>query len=83
MSTTPPEQASAEPTAQIHAAMPFTALLGATATSCTSEEVRMRLEWDPSRCTTGGLLHGGAPMGLADAAGGWCAYLNLPQGADS
>ena len=44
-------------------------------------EVRLRLEWDAARCTAGGLLHGGALMGLADAAAGLCAFLNLPEGA--
>ena len=68
-------------TAALHAAMPFTALLGATAVEVAPAEVRLELEWDPTRCTTGGLLHGGALMGLADAAGGLCAFLNLPEGA--
>src|SRR5207302_949568 len=33
------------------------------------------------RCTTGGLMHGAALMGLADTLGGVCAFLNLPEGA--
>ena len=70
-----------ELTAQLHTAMPFTALLGATALRAEPGEVALRLEWDPARCTSGGLLHGGALMALADAAGGWCAFLNLPDGA--
>lgn len=70
-----------ELTAQLHAAMPFTALLGATARRAGRDEVALRLDWDASRCTSGGLLHGGALMALADAAGGWCAFLNLPDGA--
>jgi uncharacterized protein (TIGR00369 family) len=70
-------------TATLHAAMPFTALLGATATTVAPAEVRLRLQWDAARCTAGGLLHGGALMGLADAAGGLCAYLNLPEGASA
>ncbi|NMH91244.1 PaaI family thioesterase [Pseudonocardia bannensis] len=61
--------------------MPFTAVLGATALAVGADEVRLRLEWDATRCTAGGLLHGGAMMGLADAAGGWSAFLNLPDGA--
>ena len=68
-------------TAALHAAMPFTALLGATVVEVTHAQVRLRLEWDSGRCTAGGLLHGGALMGLADAAGGLCAFLNLPEGA--
>ena len=67
----------------LHAAMPFTALLGATALAVDPAEVRLRLDWAPERCTAGGVLHGGALMGLADAAGGLCAHLNLPEGATS
>ena len=66
-------------TAALHAAMPFTALLGATAVA--PDEVRLRLPWHADRCTAGGMLHGGALMGLADAASGLCAFLNLPEGA--
>jgi 1,4-dihydroxy-2-naphthoyl-CoA hydrolase len=68
-------------TAALHAAMPFTALLRATVAEVTPAQVRLRLEWDAGRCTAGGLLHGGALMALADAAGGLCAFLNLPEGA--
>jgi 1,4-dihydroxy-2-naphthoyl-CoA hydrolase len=70
-----------EATAALHTTMPFTALIGATALVVSAEEVRLRLDWDPARCTAGGLLHGGAVMALADAAGGLCAFLNLPDGA--
>jgi uncharacterized protein (TIGR00369 family) len=68
-------------TSALHAAMPFTALLGATVAEAAPAEVRLRLEWSTDRCTAGGLLHGGALMGLADAAGGLCAFLNLPENA--
>ncbi|GAA3093341.1 hypothetical protein GCM10010464_66190 [Pseudonocardia yunnanensis] len=70
-----------DPTTLMHRLMPFTALLGATALRAEPHEVALRLDWDESRCTTAGLLHGGALMALADAAGGWCAFLNLPDGA--
>ncbi|WP_232662994.1 PaaI family thioesterase [Pseudonocardia sp. TRM90224] len=70
-----------DPTAQLHSAMPFTRLLGATAVASTPEQVRLRLDWDETRCTTAGLMHGGALMALADSAGGLCAFLNLPEGA--
>ena len=63
------------------AAMPFAGLLGVEVVAAAPEEVRARLEWDGSRCTAGGILHGGALMGLADCAGGLCAFLNLPDGA--
>ena len=68
-------------TAQMHAAMPFAATLGAEALAATPQEVRARVSWDESRCTSGGLLHGGLLMGLADACGGWCGFLNLPADA--
>ena len=65
-----------------HAAMPFGGLLGIELVGePTPEEVRARLEWREELCTAGGLLHGGVLMGLADSAGGLCAYLNLPDGA--
>ena len=40
-----------------------------------------RIAWEERLCTAGGLLHGGALMALADAVGGFCAFLNLPEGA--
>jgi 1,4-dihydroxy-2-naphthoyl-CoA hydrolase len=39
------------------------------------------LDWSPERTTTGGTLHGGALMGLADVVGAVCAFLHLPEGA--
>jgi len=66
---------------ELRAAMPFAALLGLEVVSASPEEVRARLDWDESRCTAGGFLHGGALMGLADSAGGLCAFLNLPANA--
>jgi 1,4-dihydroxy-2-naphthoyl-CoA hydrolase len=66
---------------ELRAAMPFAGLLGMEVVSAAPEEVRARLAWDESRCTAGGILHGGALMGLADSSGGLCAFLNLPDGA--
>ena len=65
----------------VHAAMPFAALLGVELVAASADEVRARLDWNETRCTAGGILHGGALMGLADCAGGLCAFLNLPDGA--
>ncbi len=62
-------------------AMPFASLIGAELVSASPEEVRGRLEWAPERCTTGGFLHGGVLMALADSTGAYCAALNLPKGA--
>ena len=66
---------------ELNAAMPFGALLGVELDSVSAVEVRGGLEWAPERCTAGGIMHGGALMGLADSLGGLCAYLNLPAGA--
>lgn len=63
------------------AMMPFAAQLGIELTAATPEEVTGRLAWREDLCTTGGLLHGGALMALADSLGGVCAFLNLPPGA--
>ena len=68
-------------TAGLNEAMPFGGLLGIELVSASPEEVQGRLAWDESRCTAGGVLHGGALMGLADSLGGYCAFLNLPEGA--
>jgi len=65
----------------IHGLMPFAKTLAIEVVRYTPEEVRARLPWSPELCTAGGALHGGALMSLADTAGGACAYLNLPEGA--
>jgi 1,4-dihydroxy-2-naphthoyl-CoA hydrolase len=62
------------------AMVPFAATLGMELVSATPEEVVARLAWREELCTTGGALHGGALMSLADNLGGVCAYLNLPAG---
>ena len=61
--------------------MPFTAGLGIVLDAAAPDEVRGRMAWAPERCTTGGILHGGVLMALADSLGGICAFLNLPPGA--
>jgi 1,4-dihydroxy-2-naphthoyl-CoA hydrolase len=68
-------------TEQIAAAAPFSGFLGIEVMTASSEEVRSRLAWDERKCTAGGTMHGGALMSLADAAGGLCAFLNLPETA--
>ncbi len=71
----------AELTEFMHGTMPLTTVLGFEALAASPEEVSVRAAWDPSRCTSGGLLHGGVLMTLADTAGAWCAFLNIPPGA--
>ena len=61
--------------------MPFAKTLGIEVVVSTKEEVRARLAWAEERCTAGGVLHGGAIMGLVDSAGATCAFLNLPEDA--
>jgi 1,4-dihydroxy-2-naphthoyl-CoA hydrolase len=68
-------------TADFRRVMPFASVLGVELLTSTPAEVRARVGWDPSRCTAGGVLHGGVLMGLADAVGGNCAFLNLPDGS--
>jgi 1,4-dihydroxy-2-naphthoyl-CoA hydrolase len=65
----------------LRSAMPFAATTGVTFVSATPDEVVATLGWAPERCTSGGVMHGGALMTLADSAGGACAFLNLPPGA--
>jgi uncharacterized protein (TIGR00369 family) len=62
--------------------MPFAGVLGIEDVTAAPDQVTASLAWDPSRCTSGGVLHGGALMGLADSLGGFCAFLNLPEGAE-
>ena len=61
--------------------MPFAKACGVEIESATKDEVRGGLAWSPERCTTGGGLHGGLLMALADSLGAVCAFLNLPPGA--
>ena len=75
------ETVDAELTAQVAAAAPFTSFLGIEMVSASAHEVRAQLAWSEDRCTAGGILHGGALMGLADNVGGFCAFLNLPDSA--
>jgi 1,4-dihydroxy-2-naphthoyl-CoA hydrolase len=63
--------------------MPLCRTLGITASTFTPEEVSLHIEWAPSLCTAGGVIHGGLVMALADSAGASCAFLNLPEGAAS
>jgi 1,4-dihydroxy-2-naphthoyl-CoA hydrolase len=61
--------------------IPFAAATGMELLEATPELVVSRLRWTPERCTTGGVMHGGALMALADNGGGVCAFLYLPEGA--
>jgi 1,4-dihydroxy-2-naphthoyl-CoA hydrolase len=67
--------------ADLFASIPYAALLGITVDEATPELVRGSLAWAPERCTSSGVLHGGAIISLADTIGALCAFLNLPPGA--
>ena len=70
-----------KPALDIQALMPLCATLGIRTDVASKELVSLALDWRAELCTTGGMLHGGALMALADSAGGTCAFLNLPDGA--
>jgi len=65
------------------AMMPFAQALGLVLTSAEKDEVRGRMDWAAERCTSFGVLHGGALMAFADSLGAVCAVLNLPEGAST
>ena len=68
-------------TAVLHQRMPLCATLGIREVSASPDRVVLALDFRPDLCTSNDLLHGGAVMALADSAGGYCAFLNLPEGA--
>ena len=61
--------------------VPFAGELGIEIDDATKDEVRGRMAWAPERCTSGGVMHGGALMSFADTLGAVCAFLNLPEGS--
>jgi uncharacterized protein (TIGR00369 family) len=58
----------------------FPGLLGVELVETTPDKVVGRLHVRPEVATTGGILHGGAVMGLADTLGAVGTFLNLPPG---
>jgi uncharacterized protein (TIGR00369 family) len=66
----------------VNAQMPLGTTLGIR-TFGGADEVEATLDWAPELCTSGGALHGGVLMALADSAGAVCAFLNLPAGAST
>ena len=79
----PPDAATDERLTELAlAAMSFARLLGLEVLAGSGpDEVRARIAWRDDLCTTGGVVHGGALMALADSAGAVCAFLNLPEDA--
>lgn len=70
-----------EELAAVWSTMPFAQVIGSELLDADASGVRARVAWDASRCTAGGMLHGGVLMSLADSAAAVCAFLNLPEGA--
>jgi 1,4-dihydroxy-2-naphthoyl-CoA hydrolase len=64
----------------LHRTMPFAGTLGVELTGTADGEVRGTMDWAPDRCTSAGILHGGALMAFADTLGAVCAFLNLRPG---
>jgi 1,4-dihydroxy-2-naphthoyl-CoA hydrolase len=62
------------------ALMPFAGHLGLVLDEADASRVIIRLDWAPHLCTTGGILHGGVLMSLADTAGALVTFLGLPEG---
>lgn len=60
--------------------MPFAAQIGMILDEASPERVVARLEWAEQLCTSGGLMHGGALMSLADSAVALVTYLGLDPG---
>jgi uncharacterized protein (TIGR00369 family) len=63
--------------------MPLCAELDIELVRAEPGQVIGRMAWAAERCTAGGVLHGGAVMTLADSMGALCAFLNLPEGANT
>ena len=79
--TNGPGPVDLDATALLAASMPLCATLGMRAHEMSPRRVVLSLDWSDALCTSGGLLHGGAVMALADAAGAALAFSNLPSGA--
>lgn len=63
------------------ALMPFAGHLGLVLDEATPDQVIARLDWAPQLCTSGGIMHGGVLMSLADTVGALVTFLGLPEGA--
>ena len=61
--------------------IPFAKTMGVEVVEASPQHVIGTLLVRSDLCTTGGTLHGGAIMALADSLGAIGAYLSLPEGA--
>jgi uncharacterized protein (TIGR00369 family) len=62
------------------ALMPFAGHLGLVLDEADASRVIIRLPWAPHLCTSGGVMHGGVLMSLADTAGALVTFIGLPEG---
>jgi hypothetical protein len=62
------------------ALMPFAGHLGLVLEEAGLDLVIARLDWAPHLCTSGGIMHGGVLMSLADTAGALVTFIGLPEG---
>jgi len=62
------------------ALMPLAGHLGLVLDEADASRVVIRLDWAPHLCTSGGVMHGGVLMSLADTAGALVTFLGLPEG---
>ena len=67
----------------LHEIVPFARVLGIAVDAAEPGEVTGRMPWAAEHCTAAGVLHGGALMSFADTLGAVCAFLNLPEGANT
>jgi uncharacterized protein (TIGR00369 family) len=58
-------------------------VLGVKVVEARKDKVVAEFAWRPDLCTTGGILHGGTLMAVADQVGAVAAFLNLPPGAST
>ena len=69
--------------ADLVALMPFAARLGMIIERADADAAVARLPFSPDNCTSGGIVHGGALMSLADSLGAVVTFLGLPEGANT
>jgi len=63
------------------ALIPFAGQLGLILDEASADRVVARMAWAPHLCTSGGIMHGGVLMSLADTAGALVTFLATPAGA--
>jgi uncharacterized protein (TIGR00369 family) len=68
-------------TTMLRSAMPFAAALGVEVIAAAPDGVVAATAWAEDRTTSGGAIHGGYLMAVADSVAALLAFLNLPQGA--